>query len=148
MGKNKQKSPKQEFNPMSGKTPRHKVDVINYQTQHPSWQIARIDMDGRWGWNNIEESELKTEVLSKIKNFESNTWAEILGDNNHEVSIGKINKDAQKRLDELKLYDIESLVSLRLSNKKRIWGIRVAAVLKILWWDPFHEVCPSPLKHT
>jgi hypothetical protein len=145
---NRNKKPKAAFNPGSEKIPRHKEEVINYLTLKPSWQISRIDEQGRWGWNNIRPEEFQNEVIPKFKNFESNTWADILGDHNHEVSISKIDKDAQKRLAQLKIEDTESLVSLRLNNKKRIWGIRSVAVFKILWWDPLHEVYPSPLKHT
>lgn len=148
MGTFKHKHPKTEFNPSSKKTPRQQENATYFKTQHPSWQISRIDEDGEWGWNKIGVDEFKSEVVAKIKNFESSTWAEILGDKSHEVSISQISKDAQKRLAQLKLEDIESLVSLRLAGRKRIWGIRNAAVFKILWWDPEHEVYPTILKGT
>jgi hypothetical protein len=142
------KKPKIAFNPSSEKIPRQKEDANNFLTMRPSWQISRIDEEGRWGWNNIRAEDFKNEFIPKIRNFESNTWAQILGDKSHEVLISEIDKAAQKRLTDLKLLDIETLVSLRLAGKKRVWGIRNAAVFKILWWDPEHEVYPSVLRHT
>jgi len=66
-----------------------------------------------------------SEILPKIKNFESMFWKDILGTSSHEVPVANIHSIAQKRLAELKLEDTESLVSLRLAGKKRIWGIKV-----------------------
>ena len=40
------------------------------------------------------------------------------------------------------------LVLRRISGPGRVWGIREEHVLDLLWWDPRHEVCPSPKKHT
>jgi len=41
---------------------------------------------------------------------------------------------------------VEDLFSLRLTGKKRLWGIRDRHVFKVFWWDPEHGVCPSELK--
>ena len=58
------------------------------------------------------------------------------GSRNHEVEVGRLCTDARKRLVALHLDDIDKLVSLRLSGKERVWGIRDADVLQLLWWDP------------
>jgi len=42
----------------------------------------------------------------------------------------------------------DALYSLRLSGKLRLWGVRDRSVLQLLWYDPEHQVCPSPLKNT
>ena len=63
--------------------------------------------------------------------------------NSHFISIDKLCKDAQKRLEELHLDDVEELYSLRLTGTKRLFGIRVGASLEILWYDPDHSICPS-----
>ena len=148
MSRKRQKTPKSNYSPKQEKIPRIREDVSNYLKLNPSWQIGRLDEGGEWGWNLISDSLLKNEILPKIKNFESRTWADIFKDNNHEVSVYQIHKTAQKRLDELRLNDIESLVSLRLTGQKRVWGIRNVSVFRILWWDPKHTVYPSKKKHT
>lgn len=75
-------------------------------------------------------------------------WSEILNRNSHAVPISKICPEAQGRLKELKQDDVDELISLRLTGKKRVWGIRDQNILKILWWDPEHTVCPSLKRHT
>jgi len=62
--------------------------------------------------------------------------------------VASIIKDAQKRLEELKLDDVDQLYSLRLNGRERLWGIRSNDKFSILWWDPEHQICPAPLKHT
>jgi hypothetical protein len=88
-------------------------------------------------------------ILPKIKAFESMTWSEIEGrTGSHFVEVDKIIPAAQRRLAERGQGDIDELFSLRLAGKPRIWGIRDRHILKVLWWDPGHQVCPSPKKHT
>lgn len=76
------------------------------------------------------------------------TWAEIEGDKNHFMPVGKVSKDAKQRLREIGLDDRDTLFSFRLSGKQRLWGYREEAVLYILWWDPEHTVYPVAKKHT
>jgi hypothetical protein len=112
-----------------------------------SWHIRIIDRDGRWGWNKVNNLVLE-DILVKMSSFETMKWSEILNRNNHAVPISKICHDAQKRLEILKQDDVDEMISLHLSGLKRIWGIRDQDILKILWWDPDHTVCPSLRKHT
>lgn len=75
------------------------------------------------------------------------TWAEIEkacggrshGNASHFVKVAKISKKASARLKEIKQEDTEDIFSLRIEGKVRIYGIRDNAVLKILWFDPWHE---------
>ncbi len=66
----------------------------------------------------------------------------------HLVDVDNLASDAKKRLREIGQDDLDQLYSLRISGKKRIWGIREGYLLWFLWWDPFHSVCPSTKKHT
>ena len=146
--KNKKK-PKIKTNPSSKKMPRIDPSIATEPLQlRPSWQFEFIDVDGPWGWNNIGKDYLFSNILNSIINFESMKWHEILNRNNHEIKIHRITKEAQKRLAELNMDDIETLVSLRITGAVRIWGIRVHNCFKVLWLDPEHQVCPSKLKHT
>lgn len=100
---------------------------------------------------DIARKSFFMEIHPKIKNFENKRWKEILSDEgkrNHEVSVSQICKDAQNRLSQIDLEDVEKLVSLRLTGRQRLWGIRSESFFRVLWWDPNHSVYPSKLKHT
>lgn len=137
-----------KFNPPTSKTPRTDPTLPNSMQKKPGWHVGAVDTKGPWGWDKIQKDLFFTEILPKIKNFESMFWSEILNRNNHEVPVAQISHDAQERLIQLRLDDVESLVSLRLTGQQRIWGIRIDNILKILWWDPEHKVYPSNLKNT
>lgn len=76
------------------------------------------------------------------------TWSEIEGRSSHAVKVTGLAREARARLDELRQDEVEELFSVRIIGRERIWGIRAGAVLHLLWWDPYHQVCPSPKKHT
>lgn len=109
-----------------------------------------MDMEGPFGWGNLSRS-IANDVLSKLRDFESMTWGEILvkgSDRNHYVQVAVLSKTAQKRLRDIKQDDVDEVVSLRLTGKSRVIGIPDGLAMQILWWDPNHQVCPSKKKHT
>ena len=126
---------------------RHDFDKI-------AWQIHTLDLDGKWGWKKIGPKKWWSYVVPKLKNLETMTWAEIQeaaggrknGNNSHFIEVKDLAKEAQKRLEDLKMDDISSLFSLRLEGTVRIFGIREGRVLKMVWYDENHEVCPSGQK--
>lgn len=134
--------------PSPYKKPRIDLTIRNPMDQNPVWHIGTLDVDGPWGWTEIDKRLFIDDILSRIRNYESMFWKDILGKNSHEVPVSQISSIAQKRLAQINLDDIETIVSLRLASKQRIWGIRVENILKILWWDPNHQVYPSKVKHT
>lgn len=116
----------------------------------PAWRVSLLEMAAPYGWAQVSAGKLQ-EVRDKLRDFESMTWHEILvaaKHRNHAVSIDRLCKQARDRLEEIGQADIEDLVSLRLSGPERVWGILNGNVLKVLWWDPEHAVCPSLKKHT
>ncbi len=134
--------------PHSSKTPRIDPSLKPSIDDSPVWRVSTLDMDGPWGWENIDKTHFFKRILPKIQNFESMMWKEILGRDSHPVNVEQISKAAQKRLTELRLDDFQTLVSLRFTGKERLWGVKSQNILKIIWWDPNHEVYPSLLKHT
>jgi hypothetical protein len=137
--------------PDGGKNPKFGGVPENSHTQYPCWQLGRMDFGGPWSWHGISAKAAAIEIHSKLRNFESMTWAEILkaaggrsnGNNSHNVPIENLDKSARDRLEELGQGDIDELFSLRLAGKERVWGIKIGSLVKILWYDPKHEVCPS-----
>ena len=104
-------------------------------------------MDGPWGWSEVGAKTLLLEIIPKLHFFETMTWADVEATTgSHFISVSDCNKDAGDRLKDIGQEDIDDLFSLRLSGKQRIWGIRDVVILRILWWDPKHLVCPSAKK--
>ena len=108
----------------------------SFNLDTPSWRISKLDMLHPFGWQNVDAAKL-TEIRTKLAQFESMTWNEILVDSkrqNHSVAVWKLRKEAQERLGAIGLGDTEEVVSLRLSGRERVWGLRQGAVLLILSW--------------
>jgi len=116
---------------------------------HPSWRVARLEVGDLHGWHEVAADKL-LDIRQKLANYESMTWGEILKDReyNHAVAVHRIIAPARKRLAEVGLGMLDEVFRLRLTGRERIWGYRVGAVLYIIWWDPLHQICPSPLRHT
>ena len=77
------------------------------------------------------------------------TWNEI----DKRKSCGSIARSAlcskaQARLQALKIADTDTIYKLRIASKPRVWGIKQAATLKVIWWDPEHTVYPVAKGHT
>lgn len=149
MPKKNQKIPKVKTEPHRKKEP-----VIGNQFASDDrgpifWSFSLIDCSGPWGFDSICKNELHNLITSGFKDKEGINWAELKANGgSHNVEISKIEKNAQKRLEELFLDDRDQLFSMRFTGEKRVWGIRDGNVFKILWWDPKHEICPSRKKHT
>lgn len=134
------KRPNNKYQPKDSKEPKAEPQQ-SPRSLSPAWRIASMQWQHPYGWHEVGSEKLH-EIRSKLINFERLTWHEILGHNNHPVSVSSLNKEAQKRLTDLKLDDVDELVSLRLTGRQRVWGILEGNIYTILWWDPEHDVCP------
>jgi hypothetical protein len=125
------------------KKPRVASNPESYHKLYPSWRIAKMEFVDPFGWHVLDATSLSY-VRGKLSEFETRTWGEILNSkHNHPVEKGRLCKHAQDRLDEMKQYDLEEVLSIRLSGAERIWGVLSEGVCTIFWWDPEHQVCPS-----
>ena len=131
--------------PKGGKTPRSAV-VPSSARERPSWSFMIMDVDGPWCF--YRKAEQLRAVIDGLRPYETMTWAEIEGRRDHFIDRSTIIGDAQKRLETIRHDDVDELFSLHLGGKPRVWGIRDGSVLRLLWWDPEHQICPSHLKHT
>lgn len=144
----KHKQPSVLKEPIVSKTPR--ANPIDWWSFNPAWRISRLEVQDPFGWHVLDERAVH-EIRQKLANFERLTLHEIFVRDrkyNHPVEVQDLCANAQRRLVELRLEDVEHLYTLRLSGTERVWGILDANVLILLWWDPHHEVCPSEKKHT
>lgn len=133
-----------------GKLPR--IEAANAVTQNdlrPVWALRNIRLAAPFGWANISRADM-LDVMARLQSFESMTWNEILvaaKKQNHTLSSDQICKEARTCL-EGDWQGADEVVSLRVSGKKRVWGIREGGILYLLWWDPTHSVCPTQKKNT
>jgi len=118
------------------KEPRSKLPTENIR---PVWSFSKLDVGGPWCFSNTEAGQAAP-ILQKLGQFEGMTWGELATQKSHAVPVSGICKAARDRLAELKQDDIDELFSFRLSAAVRIWGIRDANVIRVLWWDPEHVV--------
>ena len=147
---NRNKNTSRKHNPKVAKKASSDPNLTTKDTKFV-WKVSKIDEDGKWGWNKITCPDFLKKIWEKMRNFEKKKWSQILGEDhrkNHMISVSGIVKDARERLKELGHDDQEELVSLRLTGKQRLWAIRLDGEAFLLWWDPDHEICPSPKKHT
>lgn len=163
MAKNKnQKKPKTVFDTAAGKQPvavsvppqgKHARSLVPIPAQDdfPAWQFRHLDGQGEWCWTKLTSVDIPV-VLSRLREYETMTWGEIFNNDatgTHEVPIGQLCRDAQKRLTDLKLDDLDVICSIRITAKARVWGFRRGErVCHLLWWDPDHTVYPVEKKHT
>jgi hypothetical protein len=140
------RDPRSPFGVSKDRSPRSHEPNVPQMT--PVWSYRIIDWEGKWSWARLFGEE-RQRVYRKLAEYESMTWSEIEGPTGcHFVEIDDLCKDAKDRLLEIRQDTAPALFSLRITGRERVWGIREINVFRILWWDPFHEVCPSVKKHT
>lgn len=143
---------------LSSKT-RIKESYRNYKEKRISWAISTFDYDGPWGIEAVKKENWIKHLTVHISSFETMTWDELLkasggraegkGNNHHEINVDNLSKKAKGRLNEINwIEDTDTIFSLRLQSKIRIYGVRDDNILKILWFDPWHDdkkqcVCSS-----
>jgi hypothetical protein len=118
--------------------------------EHPAWRLGSIRMIEPFGWNTISRDDMG-QVIGHFKSLESMTWADILvkaKTHNHHCDVEKMCKDAKACLEGDWQGGADEVLTLRLSNKKRVWGILEGSIVYLLWWDPEHDVYPTLKKNT
>ena len=115
-------------------------------SQRPSWRFSTVDLNGPFVWP--VGAAVEVQILRKLQQFDSMNWHEIEGPDHHAIGVDRLSKEAQARLTEIKQDDTDEVFSFHFSGKPRIIGIRDMNVVKLLWWDPEHLVCPSQKKNT
>jgi hypothetical protein len=129
--------------PNPKREPRVEADGENSASSYPIWRVFLMDTNGPWHWD-LSPAKLH-EIRQKLGEFEGMRWGDIAGRRHHFLSPDSLSTAARKRLQELKQDDADDLLfSLAFSNLERLVGIRAGREFRLLWWDPNHEVSPSP----
>ena len=74
-----------------------------------------MEMVDPFGWHTMTADQIH-EIRTKLSNFETMTWGEIFGRNNHPIQVESICNEARDRLRDIGLDDLDELFSLRLGG--------------------------------
>lgn len=126
------------------RTPAH------YNGMNPLWSFRRIDtLHPRWSIKSC--NALYDHIILKLKDYEGMTWQEIMsasggrssGTNSHFEDVSDLCKEAQARLIEMHMEDVDRIFSLRLTSLERLYGILDNGIFFVIWYDSNHEIYPS-----
>jgi hypothetical protein len=121
---------------------------------HPSWRLSLLDLEhaGSWSWGVMAETALQ-EIIAFVTQMERLTWTEIKAQitsgkkgghrKHHAIPLDRLCPEAQRRLQDLRLDDLDELFRFRLGNKPRLWGVIHDGVFYPVWWDAEHKVYPT-----
>ncbi|MGC9984096.1 MAG: hypothetical protein ABSF35_10725 [Polyangia bacterium] len=133
--------------PHLDKQPRIAENPDAFHDKRPVWRLGRIDVAAPiLGWNLADGCALHR-IREKLSAFESMTFRDIIKGGSHDVEVWRLSREAKERLRDTQVTE-ESLISLRIAGRERVWGIRDGNVVYILWWDKNHAVCPSEKNNT
>jgi len=130
--------------PPAEKTPKQELNE-DWQQMRPAWRFPLVEMVDPYGWHEIS-ADGAMRVRERLAGFESSTWKQILyqgGYRNHLIRLDRLCGPAQARLQAIGQDDIDSVMSLGVTQMERVFGIMDHNVMKILWWDRNHQVCPG-----
>lgn len=121
----------------------------NFYHKPPIWSFQKCDIDHpRWGFCNTTDSFYH--FIKKLKDYEGLLWKEIMqisggrksGTNNHFEFVAELIPEAKMRWKELRLEEYDSVFSLRLTGRQRLYGILVDGIFFVVWYDRCHEIYP------
>ncbi|WP_156967987.1 hypothetical protein [Methylosinus sp. PW1] len=111
----------------------------------------RADRVGKWSWGQMRKWDKATwdaTIFPHISGYKSKTWLEIENEvsgkhkRNKSYPIYKICPEAQARLVDIQLEDLDEIFRFRVGFTQRLYGFRICDVFFILWWDPEHKIYP------
>jgi hypothetical protein len=106
---------------------------------------------GSWSWD-VTADDLR-EIIQFLQQMERLTWTEIRAQTtggrtghhkHHSIEVERLCPEAQRRLRDLRLDDLDELFRFRLGGRRRLWGAinNQDGAFYVLWWDPDHQVYP------
>lgn len=142
----KSKQPKFSIAPHPEKSPRVASPPPIFQGGILAWRFNAVDKGGAFAWTNLSDAKTYKAVVEKLVGYETMSDTDLIGAGCHSIDLENLCPEAQQRLIDIKLDDLDSLFSFRLMQKVRVFGVVRREYLRILWYDPEHEVCPSKKK--
>jgi hypothetical protein len=129
------------------KTPRW-LGMPNIENIYMSWRFSKADLGGPYHCCNFSHDDYKL-IWDRLRAFEGMNIDAFKRDGSlHDITPDKLSPDAQNRLNELQLDDVDTVYSFHIKGKCRLWCIRHLNIFCILWWDREHKAYLVPKKHT
>jgi hypothetical protein len=118
------------------------------------WTRERVDVVGNWTWGprSCLDDDWTTLLEPFLREYAKKTWNEIHAERTGgkqrrqkhvDYSKSSICSEAQERLVEIEMDDIDRIFRFRLSGRNRMYGIRYQQIFFVLWWDPEHNIFPT-----
>jgi hypothetical protein len=143
----KKKGPKTLVDSRADKKPKLEYSD-DWREMKPAWRVSLLEMHTPFGWKEID-LDSASQVRDRLASYESMKWKEIVpGYRSHFIKIADLSKEAREHLVSIEQDDIDSVLSLGIDQMSRVVGILEHNVMKVLWWDPEHQVCPVAKPNT
>jgi hypothetical protein len=141
------KKPKIAKSPQPTKTPKFANDK-KIRGAPLVWRFSHADRGGPFSWAAMPSANKLADIIERLAAFETMTDSDIAGSGSHSIELHQLSKEAQTRLVEIQHDDLDEIYSLRITGAERVICIHMGNIMRVLWYDPDHKVCPSKLKHT
>jgi hypothetical protein len=105
-----------------------------------AWRFSGCDRAGPFGWDALADSGKHKEVIDKLHEFEQRTWEQLVAARCHQIDVSALEKLARDRLIEIEKDDVDELMTFHIAGAERLWCIKEANIMRVLWWDPQHAV--------
>lgn len=148
MAKVKKKKPVAVVSPLDKKQPRTSSDPPSFRGGVISWRFNAADRNGPFSWDALTDGAEFMSVIKTLSDIETMSEANQQQRGCHFIPLYKLSKEAQDRLAEIQLEDLDELYSIRLTGRGRVFCVHRPQYMRVLWFDPDHRVCPAKLKHT
>lgn len=115
--------------------------------EKPIWSFSHLDCRySKWGFHHTDA--LFEEVITKLRDYERMSCSDIMsasggrnhGTNSHFENVSELIPEAQKRWADLHLEEYDQVFSLRLTGTRRLYGILLDGVFRVVWYDQNHEI--------
>ncbi len=142
------KVPKIAAAPEAKKEPKIAAPPPTFRGGVIAWRFNAVDKNGPFSWLELSDPAEYKAVIEALADIETMQEAALDARGCHFISLSKLAKVAQDRLTELQLDDLDELYSIRLNGRGRVFCVHRPKYMRVLWFDPDHQVCPSVKKHT
>lgn len=141
---------------------RNKLGSAIGESDQFSWRFSDMDdwfmtdsgKEGSLNWKSKDDSHV-AKIMERMKRLERLGWKQLINDrkNHHFIKVIDMNEKARKRWSDVffkkeKFTKYDELFSLKIDSVKRFFGVKEGGVFIVIWYDPYHQICPSAKKNT